>query len=72
MKSGEPFALAGLWDRWQDRDTGREILSSAIVTTGANPLVAPIHDRMPVILGPGTMGSGSRPAARMTPPWRPA
>ncbi len=56
MRSGQPFALAGLWDRWQDRNTGREVLSSTIVTTGANPLVAPIHDRMPVILGPGDYG----------------
>jgi putative SOS response-associated peptidase YedK len=56
MKSGSPFALAGLWERWQDRDSGREVLSSTIVTTGANGLVAPIHDRMPVILGPEDYG----------------
>jgi putative SOS response-associated peptidase YedK len=53
MKTGEPFALAGLWDRWTDRRTGQDILSSTIVTTEANALVSPIHDRMPAILEPG-------------------
>jgi putative SOS response-associated peptidase YedK len=45
---GRPFALAGLWDRWT-RD-GAELLSCAILTTSANEILAPIHDRMPVIL----------------------
>ncbi|MCU0575679.1 MAG: SOS response-associated peptidase [Desulfobacterota bacterium] len=53
MKTGEPFALAGLWDRWTDRRTGQDILSSTIVTTEANALVSTIHDRMPAILEPG-------------------
>lgn len=47
--SGRPFAMAGLWDRWQSPD-GSEILSCTIITTEANDLVKPIHDRMPVIL----------------------
>jgi putative SOS response-associated peptidase YedK len=44
-----PFAMAGLWDRWQSPD-GSEILSCTIITTEANVLVKPIHERMPVIL----------------------
>jgi len=48
---GEPFALAGLWARWRPRDADTPPLESCtIITTQANALVAPIHDRMPVIL----------------------
>ena len=53
---GAPFAFAGLWERW---DGGGEGLAEApplesctIVTTDANERVAPVHDRMPVILAP--------------------
>jgi putative SOS response-associated peptidase YedK len=52
LKSGKPFAFAGLWDCWKDQETGNTTLSSTIITTEANPLVARIHDRMPVILVP--------------------
>ncbi|PSL48446.1 putative SOS response-associated peptidase YedK [Salsuginibacillus halophilus] len=48
LASGEPFAFAGLWDQWQSRD--ETILSCTIITTKANRLIAPIHDRMPVLL----------------------
>ncbi len=47
MRSGEPFA--GLWSVWRDPD-GNRIPSCAIITTAANDLLRPIHDRMPVIL----------------------
>jgi putative SOS response-associated peptidase YedK len=50
-KDGRAFAMAGLWEHWQDRD-GNELESCTILVTEANPLVAPIHDRMPVILDP--------------------
>ena len=50
MRSREPFAFAGLWDRWIGG--GWDIESCAIVTTSANRTVQPIHDRMPVILQP--------------------
>lgn len=49
LKSGEPFAFAGLWDRWHSPD-GEEITSCTIITTEANSLLAEIHPRMPVIL----------------------
>ena len=51
MKTGQPFAFAGLWESW---DRGEEALRScAILTTGANSVLDGIHDRMPVILPSG-------------------
>ena len=48
---GEPlFALAGLWEWWQDRESGDGVASYTIVTCAANAAIAPLHDRMPVIL----------------------
>ena len=44
------FAFAGLWDQWRGRE--RSIKSCAIITTPANELIEPLHDRMPAILGP--------------------
>ena len=46
--SGEVFAMAGLWDRWRHGDEPLE--SFTVVTADANREVAPIHDRMPVVL----------------------
>ncbi|HZS06723.1 MAG TPA: SOS response-associated peptidase [Blastocatellia bacterium] len=53
-RDGGLFALAGLWDEWQDKtDPGSEPLRTcAIITCEANELSAPIHQRMPVILRP--------------------
>lgn len=51
--SGEPFALAGLFDYWTDRETGEQIKTVSIITTQANSLLEKIHNtqkRMPVIL----------------------
>jgi len=48
---GKVFAFAGLWDRWTDPQ-GQLIESCTILTTTANPLLADLHDRMPVILRP--------------------
>lgn len=47
---GEPFAMAGLWERWHGSE-GDTIESCTILVTDANALVRAIHDRMPVILG---------------------
>ena len=43
--------MAGLWEIWQPRE-GEAIASCAIVTTKANTVMQPIHDRMPAILEP--------------------
>ena len=50
-RNREPFAFAGLWETWADRDGG-EIETAAIVTCAANKTLAPVHERMPVILPP--------------------
>ena len=49
LKSRDPFAFAGLWDAWKTPE-GEMLLSFTIITTTANELMEPIHDRMPVIL----------------------
>ncbi len=49
FKSGEPFAIAGLWSCWVSPE-GKEVKTFTIVTTQPNDLMRPIHDRMPVIL----------------------
>lgn len=48
LKNGDPFAFAGLWDRWKQ---GNEILfSCTIITVSPNPLASKVHNRMPLIL----------------------
>lgn len=53
LKKREPFAFAGLWDCWQDRDSEIELYTFTIITTRPNALLRPIHDRMPVIYDAG-------------------
>ncbi|HEU0059977.1 MAG TPA: SOS response-associated peptidase [Hyphomicrobiaceae bacterium] len=50
MRSGEPFALAAIWDSWQRPGTSERVRSFAVVTCPANDVIAEIHDRMPVII----------------------
>ena len=50
LRGGELFSFAGLWDSWEKPD-GVELQSFTIITTQANDLLKPIHERMPVILG---------------------
>jgi putative SOS response-associated peptidase YedK len=53
LKSGEPFAMAGIWDNWSNPENGETIKTFAVITTPANPLLEIIHNtqkRMPAIL----------------------
>ena len=49
MADGSVFAMAGLWQRWRSPE-GQVVQTCTILTTMANEVVAPLHDRMPVIL----------------------
>ncbi len=69
-KDNQPFAFAGLWERWRgcgpDGKRADESLpaleSCTIVTTAANDLCRPIHERMPVILDPADYDLWLNPA----------
>ncbi len=50
MADRRPFAMAGLCESWKNHETGEPIRSCTILTTTPNERVAPVHDRMPVIL----------------------
>jgi len=52
LDDGEPFGMAGLWERWRDPLTGEPLESCCIVTASPSPTVAHVHDRMPVIVPP--------------------
>jgi putative SOS response-associated peptidase YedK len=63
-----PMTLAGLWDAWRS-PVGETIKSFAIITTTANALLAPLHDRMPVVIAPDRwndwLGENSIPASEL-------
>jgi putative SOS response-associated peptidase YedK len=60
-RNSAPFAMAGLWEHWQDA-TGASIESCTIIVTDANALVRPVHERMPVILDPADYAAWLDPA----------
>jgi putative SOS response-associated peptidase YedK len=60
MHDGRPFAFAGLWEIWEK---GGSLLTCAILTTRANSVLDGIHDRMPVILPPGSYDAWLDPDA---------
>src|SRR5262249_8129107 len=49
LQGAEPFAFAGLWERWE-KGEGDPLETCTIITTEANDTVRPVHNRMPVIL----------------------
>jgi putative SOS response-associated peptidase YedK len=64
MKGDKPFAFGGLWDTWW-RD-GKKLESFTILTTTPNELVAPVHDRMPVIVARADFARWLDPARNAT------
>ena len=54
LASGEPFALAGLWEHWQAKETDETIDSATLITTEASSFMQQLHHRMPVIMQPAT------------------
>jgi putative SOS response-associated peptidase YedK len=56
MLEGEPFAFGGLWEAWRPQAGADWLITCAILTTEPNELLAPIHDRMPVIIQPDAYG----------------
>lgn len=61
-RDGAPFALAGIWEHWERG--GQTTVSCAILTVDANELVAPLHDRMPVIISQESYGLWLDPLVR--------
>jgi putative SOS response-associated peptidase YedK len=59
-----PLALAGLWTGRQDATTGEWQRTFTIVTTRPNAFMAPIHDRMPVVIPPASWAEWLDPAPR--------
>src|ERR1700722_5127003 len=53
---GELFSFAGLWSIWHG-EADSTLRTCTILTTAANSAIAPLHDRMPVILQPGDEGA---------------
>lgn len=52
LNDKEIFGFAGLWEEWLDKQTGELLETCTIITTEANDVLKPVHDRMPVILKP--------------------
>jgi putative SOS response-associated peptidase YedK len=64
LSTGQPFAFAGLWELWNAPD-GSQVYSTTIITTEPNELMAPIHNRMPVILPPDGYAQWLDPTDRL-------
>lgn len=64
LATGEPFAMAGLWSRWQPPDTDEPLLTCTIITVAANAVVSRVHDRMPAILHPEAEAAWLDPEVR--------
>jgi putative SOS response-associated peptidase YedK len=76
---GAPFWLGGLWERWLGAD-GSQLDTCCILTTRPNALIAPLHDRMPVLIPEGleqawlapVHGAELRALEPLLDPWQPA
>jgi putative SOS response-associated peptidase YedK len=61
--SGEPFAMAGLWESWRPAEDAAPLETCTIITTAANDMMRPLHDRMPAILDGAAVERWLDPAA---------
>ena len=52
LKDRQPFGFAGLYETWTEPESGESLVTCTIVTGPANAFMAPIHERMPMILSP--------------------
>ena len=52
LGNGSPFAFAGLWEHWQNKDSDETLYSATLITTAANKFMSTLHDRMPIVLDP--------------------
>jgi putative SOS response-associated peptidase YedK len=64
LRHGKPFAFTGLWERWEKG--GSPVESCTSLTTDANEVLRPVHERMPVILGPKDYVRWLDPAVQKT------
>lgn len=73
MRSRGTFALAGLYEHWAKGEDVRETFT--ILTTDANDVLRPLHDRMPVVVAPADFATWLDPdlrdAERLRPLLRP-
>jgi putative SOS response-associated peptidase YedK len=60
LRNGEPMGMGGLLEHWQGPEG--EVLTFTILTTDANPLMARIHERMPVIIRPEDYAAWTDPS----------
>ena len=67
LRDDRPLAFAGLWESWEGADHSA-LESCTILTTAANDLVRPIHDRMPVIVAPADYARWLDPAVQSPEP----
>ena len=56
LADGSPFAFAGLWENWTDKESDESLQTAAIITTAASEFLAQLHQRMPVVLRPEIAG----------------
>jgi putative SOS response-associated peptidase YedK len=67
LASGEPYAFAGMWERWRPKE-GQPLETFTIVTTDPNELAEKVHNRMPVILEPRDYNRWMEPGDPERPP----
>ena len=52
LGDGSPFAFAGLWEHWQNKDSDQTLFSATLITAAANEFMSALHHRMPIVLDP--------------------